>query len=67
MQPFSMDGHYKTDVIRGVGHPRSDSIVSLVLHMVRYAMAEVSILYYRSLGTVSTLLRRGNISDRPYY
>ena len=24
-------------------------------------------LYYRSLKTVSTLLRRGNISGRPYY
>jgi hypothetical protein len=22
--------------------------------------------YYRSLGTMPTLLRRGNISDRPY-
>jgi hypothetical protein len=29
-------------------------------------MAGVLVLYYRSLGTTSTLLRRGNISDRLY-
>ena len=30
------------------------------------AMAGALTLYYRSLGTVSTLLREGNISGRPY-
>jgi hypothetical protein len=50
----------------GVGHSRSDSIVPLMLRMVCYAMAEVLALYYRSFGTVSTLLRMGNISSRPY-
>jgi hypothetical protein len=29
-----MGDHYKIDVISGVGHPRSDSIVPLVLRMV---------------------------------
>jgi hypothetical protein len=50
----------------GVGHSRSDSIVPLMLHMVCCAMAGALALYYRSLGTTSTLLRRGNISGRPY-
>jgi hypothetical protein len=27
-------GHYKMNVISGVGHPRSDSVVPLVLRMV---------------------------------
>jgi hypothetical protein len=30
-QPFPMDGHYRTDIISSVGHPRSDSVVPLVL------------------------------------
>ena len=30
-QPFPMDGHYRTDIISSVGHPRSDSVVLLVL------------------------------------
>ena len=30
-QSFSMDGHYKTNIISGVGYPRSDSVMSLVL------------------------------------
>jgi hypothetical protein len=29
-----MGGHYKMDIISGVGHLRSDSVVSLVLCMV---------------------------------
>jgi hypothetical protein len=29
-----MDGHYRAGVISGVGHPRSDSVVQLVLRMV---------------------------------
>jgi hypothetical protein len=51
----------------GVGHSRSDSIVPLMLCMICCAMAGALVLYYRSLGTTSTLLRRGNISGRPYY
>jgi hypothetical protein len=50
----------------GVGHSRSDSIVPLMLRTVCYAMVGALILYYRSLRTTSTLLRRGNISGRPY-
>jgi hypothetical protein len=50
----------------GVGHSRLDSIVPLMLCTVCYAMAEALALYYRSLRTASTLLRRGNISGRPY-
>jgi hypothetical protein len=49
----------------GVGHPRSDSIVPLMLRNVCYAMAGALTLYYRSFGTALTLLRMGNISGRP--
>jgi hypothetical protein len=49
----------------GVGHSRLDSIMLLMLHMVCYAMAGALALYYRSLRTVPTLPRRGNISGRP--
>jgi hypothetical protein len=66
MQPFPMDGYYRTDVINGMGHLRSDSVVPLVLRTVCCAMAGVPTLYYRSLETASTLLRMGNISGRPY-
>jgi hypothetical protein len=50
----------------GMSHLGLDSIVSLMLRTVCYVMAGALILYYRFLGTASTLLRRGNISDRPY-
>jgi hypothetical protein len=66
MQPFPIDGHYRTDVISGVGHPKSDSIVSLVLRTVCCAMVRALALYYRSVGIASTLLRNGNISGRLY-
>jgi hypothetical protein len=49
----------------GVGHSESDLIVTLMLRTVCYVMAGVLTLYYRSLGTASTLLRMGNISGRP--
>jgi hypothetical protein len=49
----------------GVDHSRSDSIMPLMLHTVFCAMAGASALYYRSLGTISFLLKRGNISGRP--
>jgi hypothetical protein len=49
----------------GVGHSGSDPIVPLVLRTVCCAMAGALALYYRSLGTALTLLRRGNILDRP--
>jgi hypothetical protein len=49
----------------GVGHSKSNSIVPLMLHTVCCAMVGAVALYYRSLGTVPTLLRRGNISGRP--
>jgi hypothetical protein len=66
MISFPMDGHYRMDVISGVGHPRPDLIVLLVLHTIYYTMAGALALYYRFLGIASTLLRRGNISGRPY-
>jgi hypothetical protein len=50
----------------GVGHSGSDSIVLLMLCMVCCTMAGALALYYRSLRTASTLLRRSNISGRPY-
>jgi hypothetical protein len=34
VQPFPMNGHYKTDIISGVGHSRSDLFVMLVLYTV---------------------------------
>ena len=34
VQQFPMNGHYKIDIISGVGHPRSDSVVLLMLCMV---------------------------------
>ena len=50
----------------GVGHSGSDPIVPLMLRTVCFrAMARVLALYYRSLRTASTLLRRGKISGRP--
>jgi hypothetical protein len=33
-QSFPMDSHYRTDIISGVGHLRSDSFVLLMLYMV---------------------------------
>ena len=51
----------------GAGHPRSDSVVLLMLRTVCCAKAGVLALYYRSLGTAPTLLRNGNILSRPYY
>jgi hypothetical protein len=41
----------------GVGYSRSDSIMPLMLCTICYAMAGALTLYYRSLGTASTLLR----------
>jgi hypothetical protein len=49
----------------GVGHSGPDLIGPLMLRMVCYAMTRALTLYYGSLGIVSTLLRRGNISGRP--
>jgi hypothetical protein len=63
---FPIDGHYRTDIINGVGHPRSDSVMLLVLRTIYCVMVGASALYYRSLRTVSTLLRKGNISGRLY-
>ena len=67
MQSFPMDGYYRTYVISGVGHLRSNSVVSLVLHTICCTMTRASALYYRSLGIASTLQRIDNISSRPYY
>jgi hypothetical protein len=33
-QPFSIDGHYRTDIINGVDNPRSDSVMPLVLYTI---------------------------------
>ena len=49
----------------GVGHSGLDPIVLLTLHMVCFrVMAGALVLYYRSLGTASTLLRMDKISSR---
>ena len=51
----------------GVGHLGSDPIMPLMLRTICFrAIAGALALYYRSLGTASTLLRKGKISGRPY-
>jgi hypothetical protein len=45
-----------------MGYSRSDLIVLLMLCTVCCVMARALALYYRSLGTASTLLRMSNIS-----
>jgi hypothetical protein len=67
IQPFPMDGHYRTYVINGVGHLRLNSVMSLVLRTVCSTMAGAPTLYYRSVGIASTLLRKSSISGKPYY
>jgi hypothetical protein len=61
-----MVGHFRTYIISGVGHPRSDLVVPLMLWTVAYNGQGIGI-YYSSFGIVPTLLRMGNISGRPYY
>jgi hypothetical protein len=34
VKSFSMDGYYRTYIISGMGHSRSDSVVPLVLYIV---------------------------------
>jgi hypothetical protein len=60
MQPFPMDGHYRTDVISGVGHPEFglDRVASVTYSMFR-AIAGALTLYYMSLGTASILAKNG--------
>jgi hypothetical protein len=58
---FPMDGKYRTYVISDMGHSWSDLIVQLVLRTVCCAIARTLTLYYKALGTTSTLLRIGNI------
>jgi hypothetical protein len=65
-QIFPMDSHYRTKVISKVGHPKSDSVVSLVLCTVVVQWLTLA-LYYRFFRIVSTLLKMGNISGRLYY
>jgi hypothetical protein len=36
VQSFIMVGHYRTDVISGVGHQRSDSVMLLMLRTMAY-------------------------------
>ena len=49
----------------GVGHLRLDLIVPLMLCTICCAMVGALVMYCRSLRTTPTLLRRGNISDKP--
>ena len=66
VQPFPMVRSILRTSLVGVGHLRLDSIVPLMLCTVYCAMAGALALYYRPLGTAPTLLRKGNISSRPY-
>ena len=59
-------GHYMTNIISGVGETRSNSVVPPVFCTVAYrTISRASVLYYRSLETLPTLLGMGNISGRP--
>jgi hypothetical protein len=60
-----MGNHYRTNIISSVGHPRSDLVVPLVLCMIVYNIWAL-VLYYRSIGIVSILLKMDNISSIPY-
>jgi hypothetical protein len=52
--------------ISGVGHSGVElGRVASVTYGMFCAIAGALTLYYRSLGTASTLLRRGNILDKP--
>jgi hypothetical protein len=44
VQPFPMDGHYRTDIISSVGHPRLDLVVPLVLCMVACNACDIGIV-----------------------
>ena len=46
-----MDGHYRMNIIRGVSHLRSDSIVSLVLCTVTYNIRGTSVVLEVSLDS----------------
>ena len=61
VQPFSIDGHYKIDIIPEVGLNRATNVM-----YGSHAISRALVLYNRSLGTASTLLRVGNIFGRPY-
>ena len=39
-----MAGHYKMDIISGVGHPRSDSVVLLMLRTVAYNIQDSGVV-----------------------
>ena len=39
-----MDGHYVLDIINSVGHPRSDSVVPLVLCTVVYNIQDIGVV-----------------------
>jgi hypothetical protein len=58
--------HYMMYIISSVGYPMLDLVGLLVLWMVAYN-GRAQALYYKSLETVSILLRMGNILGRPYY
>ena len=58
-------GHYMTYIISGVGHPRSDSVVLLVLQTVAYNTRSTGVVLQVSRDNVN-LLRMSNISGRSY-
>ena len=40
---FLMDGHYRIDIISGVGHSRSDLVVSLMLCTIAYNIQGIEV------------------------
>jgi hypothetical protein len=60
-----MGGHNKMDIIRGVGHLRSDSIVPLVLCMVKYNIWGTDVVLQVHRNSTNPI-ENDNISSRLY-
>ena len=57
--------HYRTDIISGVGHPRSNLVVLLMLCTVAYNIWGTSVVLHVP-RVAPTMLGMGNISGKPY-
>ena len=41
---YLMGGHYRMDLLSGVGHPRSDSVMPLVLFTIAYNIQSIGVI-----------------------
>jgi hypothetical protein len=64
-QPFLIDGYYRTNIISVCKPPEVIFGHAASVMYGSCAMAGAPTLYYRSLGTTSTLLRKSNILGKP--